>query len=227
MNLRVGVLALAALAYLFAGTGCANNKLQAQVDSLNAQNRELADRLSAEQQARQLAESRASAASGQLAALPMDSGTPGMGAGPLDLTTPSGTIGGRSTTPVITNKTAPSKPAAAARVALPGHVLFDSGKVTLNASATKTLDTMAATIKNKYSGEKLVIEGYTDSTPLSKNSVWTSNADLAQARATAVKNYLVKKGISASNISVKAMGPAKDANAAQARRVEVAVLTTK
>ena len=227
MILRTGVLALAAAAFLFLGTGCANNKLTAERDSLSSQNKELAEQLKAEREARQLAEARASTASGQLTALPANP----TDMGPLDLGNPRpiGATGApRGTTPVSRNTT-PSSRAIATKITLPGNVLFDSGKVTLNATATKTLDTIAATIKAKYAGQKLVIEGYTDSTPPSKTSVWTSNADLAQARATAVKKYLAKKGIADANMSIKAMGPttASTTNLALNRRVEVAVLPTK
>jgi flagellar motor protein MotB len=231
MKLGTGVLALVAAAFLVAGSGCANTKLTAERDSLATQNKELADQLKAERDARQLAESRANAANGALIAAPSTEtpGVPDMG-GPLDLTGPRGRTAAsrtpaspaKATTPV---KAAPAK--VASKVTIPGHVLFDSGKTTLNAAAMKTLDTIAATIKSKYKGDKLVIEGYTDATPPSKTSVYKTNAELAQARATAVRKYLVKKGLADADMSVKAVGAAGAKNAADSRRVEVAVLATK
>lgn len=224
MTLRTGLLALTATAFMLASGGCANNKLTAERDSLATQNKDLSAQLQAEREARQLAESRASAASGQLTALPTgEPGAPDM-SGPLDLTHSRPGTPSRSTATTPRTTTPVSRATPAAKVTIPGKVLFDSGKVTLNAAATKVLDGIAATIKSKYAGQKLVIEGYTDATPPSKTSVWTSNADLAAARATAVRKYLVKKGISDANMSVKAMGPSTATNAAENRRVEVAVL---
>ena len=225
MTLRTTLLAVAAAAFVFTGGGCANNKLTAERDSLATQNKDLQAQLQAEREARQLAESRASAASGQLTALPTETSTPDM-SGPVALNSGRGTTTHTTGTP--TRTTPVSRATATTHVTIPGAVLFDSGKVTLNAAATKVLDGIAATIKSKYAGQKLVIEGYTDATPPSKTSVWTSNADLAQARATAVRKYLAKKGIADGNMSVKAMGPSgASTNSVQNRRVEVAVLTTK
>ncbi len=229
MKLRTGILAVVAAAFLVAGTGCADSKMTARIDTLTAQNKEYEAQIKSEREARLLAESRVSTP-----ALPTaEPIIPDLGA-PLDLTRPptrTGTgVTARPTTPVRTTTAVPAPKPVAAKVTIPGDVLFDSGKTTLNAAATKTLDTIIATIKSKYSGQKLVIEGYTDTTPLSKTSVWKSNADLAQARATSVKTYLAKNGIATANMTVKAMGAtalASKTNQALNRRVEVAVLPTK
>jgi outer membrane protein OmpA-like peptidoglycan-associated protein len=223
-KLTTCLLAVVAGAFLAAGTGCSDTKIIAQRDGLAAQNRELATQLKAESDARAAAEARASAHDTVLSAAPTDTvAAPDM-SGPLVLSS-----GPRAAKPVTSGK--PSTPVkATTRVTIPGQVLFASGKTTLDAAATKTLDTMAATIKSKYSGQKLVIEGFTDSTPPSKTSVWKSNDEIAQARATAVKTYLVKKGVAAADITVKAMGtvePASTKNPALNRRVEVAVLAAK
>ena len=230
MKLGTGVLALVAAALLVAGTGCANNKLTAERDSLATQNKELADQLKAERDARQMAESRATAMSSALSAPGADTpGVPGMGE-PLILTGP----GARTPTPAKTVAVSSSKATTPAKIAtpvvrttIPGQVLFDSGKTTLSAAATKTLDTIAATIKTKYKGDKLVVEGFTDATPPAKNSVWKSNTELAQARATAVKTYLVKKGIASADITIKGAVDSTSKNPAQSRRAEVAVLASK
>jgi outer membrane protein OmpA-like peptidoglycan-associated protein len=223
MKLLTSVCVLAAAAFMVSATGCADNKLSARVDGLTAQNKELDNQLKLEREARMTAEAKLAAA--PTTPIAAETGVPGMG--PLDLTTP---LGGRigatpsKTTPV--KASTPAKATVATKVTLPGTVLFDSGKVSLNAAAKKTLDTMAATIKSKHAGEKLVIEGYTDSTPPSKTSVWKSNADLALARAQAVKTYLTsKKGIAAADISLKAMTTM--GTGASSRRAEVAVLASK
>src|SRR5206468_5146409 len=102
----------------------------------------------------------------------------------------------RTTTPSRTTSSTPVRAAAPTHVKITGEVLFESGKTTLSSTATKTLDTMAATIKKSHAGEKLIIEGFTDSTPVKSSATnLKSNDAIATARATAVKNYLAKKGI--------------------------------
>ena len=234
MKIRFGFVAVLA-AFLFAGTGCANNKLQAERDSLLNQNKDLQQQLEAERTARQSAEAKATVKDAQLTAAPTMTevpAAPGMG-GSLDLSggnvrgtgrNSGGARGNAGSTPVIAAKPATSK------VTIPGNVLFDSGKTTLSAAATKTLDSIVATIKKSYTGDQLVVQGYTDSTPVKSKSPLASNEALATARATAVKKYLVKKGIPEADISVKAFGssePASTKNPALNRRVEVVVLKTK
>jgi outer membrane protein OmpA-like peptidoglycan-associated protein len=224
--MKVGtlVLSLVAAAFLVAGTGCAD-KVTAERDSLQTQNKQLSDQLNAEREARQLAESQLKnqqpVASAPAEQAPDMTGGPMVMDGGLRRATP-----GKPGSATPSKGGTPVKAAAPSRVTLPGHILFGSGKTTLDATATKTLDTMVATIKSKYAGDKLVIEGFTDSTPPSKNSVWKSNEDLAKARATAVKNYLVKKGVKA-DMTVKAVGASDAKDASQARRVEVVVVDTK
>jgi flagellar motor protein MotB len=220
------ILAVVAGAFLVAGAGCADTKLVAQRDGLAAQNKELDTQLKAERDARAAAEARAAAHDATLTAVSADA-LPVPEMGPLDLSkgprTPGKAPSAKPATPV-------KAAAATARVKIPGQVLFASGKTTLDAAATKALDSIAATIKSKYKGQHLVIEGFTDATPPSKNSVWKSNDEIAQARATAVKKYLVKKGVSESDITVKGIGVVEAANPknpALNRRVEVAVLASK
>lgn len=233
MKLRLAALALVAVGYLFAGTGCANNKATAERDSLIAQNKDLQQQLDAANQQKQADAAKISAMSNQLTAAPAPTNTaegpavPGMG--PVDLSGGNNRItrpaGGGAGTPVRT-----AAPKAKTKVTIPGNVLFDSGKTALTASATKTLDTIAATIKKSHSGEAIVIEGYTDSTPVKPGSALKSNEALATARATAVKNYLAKKGIPATNMTIKSLAatdPASTKNQALNRRVEVAVMVEK
>jgi outer membrane protein OmpA-like peptidoglycan-associated protein len=233
MKLRLAALALVAAGYLLAGTGCANNKTTAERDSLIAQNKDLQQQLDAANQQKQADAAKIAAMSNQLTAAPPANASegpavPGM-AGPVDLSGGNNRItrptGGGASTPVRT-----AAPKARTKVTIPGNVLFDSGKTALSASATKTLDTIAATIKKSHSGEAIVIEGYTDSTPVKPGSALKSNEALATARATAVKNYLAKKGIPASDMTIKALAtsdPASTKNQALNRRVEVAVMVEK
>jgi outer membrane protein OmpA-like peptidoglycan-associated protein len=225
MKLGTCVMALAAAAFLVAGSGCADSKLTAQRDSLLTQNKELEAKLGQESQARQLAESQLASRE----ALPPT-------AAPSDMLPPAivGDVPHKGAPAKAGTAAGPAKGTTVVKAAIPHQstvgspVLFASGKTTLDAAATKTLDSVAATIKSKYAGDKLVLEGFTDSTPPSKTSIWKSNEDLAKARATSVKNYLVKKGIKSADITIKAMGPTGDGKeSASSRRVEVTVLAAK
>jgi len=224
MKLRLSILAAVAIGFLVAGTGCANNKTAAEKESLISQNKDLAQQLEAEKAARAAADAKADAAVKQLTAAPPVAETPttpGMGPGPVDLSAGGGRIsrpssGGGAARPVST-----ATPKSRSKVTIPGQVTFDSGKSTLSASATKTLDTIAATIKKSHSGDPIVVEGYSDATPVKTASAVKSNEALATARANAVKAYLVKKGLPASEMTVKSY------TNATSRRVEVAVMTEK
>ena len=79
-------------------------------------------------------------------------------------------------------------------VHLPSDVFFDPGQATLKASAKTSLDKVIAALNKKFSGKKLIVEGHTDSTPI-RVSKWASNQELSEARAKAVKDYLVAKGV--------------------------------
>lgn len=105
-----------------------------------------------------------------------------------------------------------------------GDVLFDSGQATLKSSAKKELDGIANRIKSEHNGQRVRVEGYTDTDPIRK-SKWGSNEALSEARAEAVRNYLVSKGISSSRVSAVGMGAAKPkATKKDSRRVEIVVV---
>ena len=109
-------------------------------------------------------------------------------------------------------------------VAVPGDVLFSSGDATVRDTARSTLDKVAASLKQDYSGKKVRIEGHTDADPI-RYSKWKNNHELSEARAAAVKAYLVKKGVDASLISVAGLGPEKPRSKDKAanRRVDIVV----
>ena len=111
-------------------------------------------------------------------------------------------------------------------VALPGDVLFNSGDATVRDSARSTLDKVASSLRTDYSGKRVRIEGHTDADPI-RYSRWKSNQELSEARAAAVKAYLVKKGVDTSLVTVAGFGAdkpkskTKEAN----RRVDIVVAT--
>jgi outer membrane protein OmpA-like peptidoglycan-associated protein len=82
-------------------------------------------------------------------------------------------------------------------------VYFASGKDTFKTETITKLDEAAA-IMTKYKTAKFSIEGHTDSTGSSK-----TNLELSNKRANAVKNYLVSKGVSASNLTAQGYGEDK------------------
>lgn len=109
-------------------------------------------------------------------------------------------------------------------IEIAGDVLFDSGQATLKSSARKELDAVASRIKSRHSGRTVRIEGHTDSDPI-RRSKWGSNEALSQARADAVRDYLVTKGISRSSISTLGMGASQPKGSkAASRRVEVVIV---
>lgn len=105
-----------------------------------------------------------------------------------------------------------------------GDVLFDSGQTTLKSSAKKELDGIASNIKSQHSGQNVRVEGYTDTDPI-KKSKWKTNEALSEARASAVRDYLVSRGISSGRISAVGMGSSKPKPSKKdSRRVEIVVV---
>ncbi len=105
-----------------------------------------------------------------------------------------------------------------------GDLLFDSGKVTLKASAKSSLDQVARVLNGQYAGKRIRIAGHTDSDPI-KKSQWKTNDRLACERAMAVKEYLASKGVDGSRMYVAGYGPNEPKGSkAQSRRVEVVVM---
>ena len=107
-----------------------------------------------------------------------------------------------------------------------GDVLFGSGSDVIKPEAKKVLDKIASEIKAKYSDDSIRVEGYTDSDPLVKTKAkWGTNENLSQARAEAVRKYLVSKGLKAGHVEAMGYGAAKpEATKAASRRVEIIVI---
>ena len=107
------------------------------------------------------------------------------------------------------------------------NVEFDSGKSVINSKYASHMDEVAAFLK-KYSDINVQIEGYTDNTG-SK----AKNVALSSARAKAVMNELVKRGVEKNRLSAKGFGPENpiaDNNTAEGRQINrrvVAVLSSK
>jgi len=111
-------------------------------------------------------------------------------------------------------------------VHLPSDVFFDPGQAMLKSSAKTSLDKVVAALKKKFVTRRIIVEGHTDKTPI-RVSKWASNQELSEARADAVKQYLVAHGVEAGRINTKGYGEAKprSPDLAKNRRVEIVVLT--
>ena len=103
-----------------------------------------------------------------------------------------------------------------------GDVLFDTNKATLKPGADQRIERLA-TFLQKNSAERLIIEGYTDSTGSEDY-----NQELSQRRAQAVANALAAQGVPASRYQVVGRGQAfpvatnaTPAGRQQNRRVEI------
>ncbi|WP_431479154.1 OmpA family protein [Massilia eburnea] len=80
-------------------------------------------------------------------------------------------------------------------------VEFESGQAVLTPTGKVILDEMGAAML-KLKGQKVEIIGHTDNVGLR-----TSNQNLSQARAEAVRNYLAGKGIAAETLVASGSGP--------------------
>ena len=87
-------------------------------------------------------------------------------------------------------------------IVLPGSVLFETDKSQLSGGAQQKLTLIAGTLAPQADEHDIVVEGHTDSTGARDH-----NMMLSQARAQAVMNFLVSRGIPADAISSIGIGP--------------------
>ncbi len=94
------------------------------------------------------------------------------------------------------------------------NIQFNTGKSTIKTISYKDIDKVIEIMKT-YPKVKFFVEGHTDNT-----GNYDKNKTLSQARADAVKEYIVKKGISASRLIAKGYGSDKpiDTNKTRAGR---------
>lgn len=120
----------------------------------------------------------------------------------------------------------------AKEIQLGQEVKFEHGKDVLTASGKALLDVVADVMKeNKDSYKSIVIEGHTNDIGGHK-----FNNKLSQARAAAVKEYLISRGIDAKVLDTKGYGKtrpkllpglSRDAQREANRRVEFKVIQSK
>lgn len=104
-----------------------------------------------------------------------------------------------------------------------GSVNFAPGGTTLDRTMTRKLDSIASSLKGNYSGYDIRIEGHADGAKPTKGK-YRSNEELSEARAEAVKRYLVQKGISSGRISTSGLGSTTSKVSADGRRADVIVI---
>jgi outer membrane protein OmpA-like peptidoglycan-associated protein len=114
-------------------------------------------------------------------------------------------------------------------ITLSGSVLFASNKSALLDSAKARLDQVAAALIAQSPDKRMIVEGHTDGR--GSDAV---NLSLSQARADAVRSYLVDRGVDASKIASVGVGSkrplAGNASAegrANNRRVEIIITPLK
>jgi flagellar motor protein MotB len=112
-------------------------------------------------------------------------------------------------------------------VNLPGDILFASGSADLKSSARSTLDKIVAAIKKDYSGKRVIVQGYTDTDPISRTKdKWQDNLDLSAARARTVAKYLVDDGLSSKRVGLQAYGDTMPRSSKdKSRRVQIVIAT--
>lgn len=112
-------------------------------------------------------------------------------------------------------------------ITLQGEVLFQTNKWDLKAGAMAKLDQIAEALRGKE--QPMVVYGYTDNV-----GARDYNMDLSQRRASAVRDYLVSRGIPQDLITAQGKGPdspLSDNNSIEGRaanrRVEIVVQPKK
>lgn len=76
------------------------------------------------------------------------------------------------------------------RIALASSQFFNPGGTKIKVTALPALDKIASLLQE--TDRKIVIEGHTDNTPVTKNAPYESNWELASLRATSIVKYLIK-----------------------------------
>jgi flagellar motor protein MotB len=126
-------------------------------------------------------------------------------------------------------ETTVDRAAGTTTVHLPSDIFFDSGSAILRSPGKASLTKVAIELKRKFTGKSIEVEGYTDSDPI-KFSKWKSNKELSQARAKAVRDFLVAQGVSADSLSTHGLGDANPRSTSVKslnRRVELVVASAQ
>jgi outer membrane protein OmpA-like peptidoglycan-associated protein len=92
----------------------------------------------------------------------------------------------------------------AGKIELKESVYFETSRATIKAVSLPLLDEVAQLLKAHPEVKRVTIEGHTDSTGDA-----AANLKLSEARAQAVKAYLVEKGVETSRLDARGYGASK------------------
>ena len=101
---------------------------------------------------------------------------------------------------------------------LDAESLFDPGRASLKAVRIPVLDEVAAMLKGRYPGQKIIVEVHTDDEPLEEErGAYQYSIQLGLERATNVFKYLnLKHGIPEERVAIFSSGQGKPPNAEKA-----------
>jgi chemotaxis protein MotB len=112
---------------------------------------------------------------------------------------------------------------------LTDDVLFDSGAATLKPGSYELLNEIGELLRSEIK-RPTVVEGHTDSVPISGGGLYPSNWELSTARATSVVRFLIAHGAHATRLSAAGYAATKpiasnatDGGRHRNRRVEIVV----
>lgn len=87
-------------------------------------------------------------------------------------------------------------------------VLFASGSAALTDQGKAVLTEVAKTVKDKYAGCPVMVEGHTDNQPI-QHSGWKSNWELGFARSAAIVHFFEKQGFDTKTLAACSFGDTK------------------
>ncbi|MFL5261335.1 MAG: OmpA family protein [Anaeromyxobacteraceae bacterium] len=90
------------------------------------------------------------------------------------------------------------------KIEIKDKVFFDTGKATIQERSHSLLDDVAKVMQAHPEVQHVVIEGHTDNTGAA-----SFNKTLSAARAAAVRNYLVSRGVEAGRLEAKGLGASR------------------
>lgn len=233
MGLTAGVMLLGTV---FIG-GCTSNRLVTERNQLIMQNKQLQQQLAESkaslastraqlQQQQQIAAAAAAqaAANQQAPAATQPSRTNGYST--ILPSMPQGQMqSGQSAMRMHRMRPAPRRQVAIHRFVLSSDLLFTPGSARLSPHATHRLLRVAYELRRRYAGRHVLVEGYTDNTPISHP--YPNNYYLGLARAKSVENFLAQHGVSRNRMRAISFGDhhmVSRTDLALDRRVEVVVL---
>jgi chemotaxis protein MotB len=118
------------------------------------------------------------------------------------------------------------------RVTLADSLLFPSGSAQLSEPGKTALTRLAPALKD-LSGQRIVVKGFSDDTPIGMPLMQriTSNVELSKARAATVQGFLAAQGVPQDIIYISGLGESHpvasndtEQGRAQNRRVEIDVV---